>query len=408
MKRSVYLLLALLLITPLASAQMPTTSTEDAPVWYHIQVIGEAERANLVFTAENAKVFGKTLILNGEEEIATQLWRFEKDGDNYSFINKGTGKKMNLGYDSSKSIRVGTLSDSPATSWKLIRNGDSYNIMATTNISQGNSSHIYAHQASNWDSRAYVIMFESSTYNTTDNSLFNFIEYNEQVIEESTDGNEVWYYISSACPEIPSPYITATVTISQESPKVNYKLYTFGSMEKERQRWKLVAKENASSGKSYHLMSAAGGMLPTVSYPHEHYNYLLWTDNKEEDNGWQLKYLGSGQYEIYGVQSDGVVRYLNASSGDSKYPALYEEGYSLHSTYAWRFEKADEKETDIPQIEVEDSFRAYANERYIVVEGCDDYTIRTIQGIPMRKDSPLLPGVYLVTGNNRTIKVLVR
>jgi hypothetical protein len=49
----------------------------------------------------------------------------------------------------------------------------------------------------------------------------------------------------------------------------------------------------------------------------------------------------------------------------------------------------------------------YVKDKQIVVEGTDDYVVRTIQGVSVGRNRPLPVGIYLVTVNGKTTKVLV-
>jgi hypothetical protein len=167
---------------PNPNDKLPAVSTAANPYWYYVQVQGGSDnRANLVFTADNdgVRIFGKTILTSGSaSEIDKQLWRFEKSGNNYTIINKSTGKKLTTSYNSSKGINVTALSTSSSTTWQFESSIDNYfNIKASAAPSGGNASAVYTHQANNYDSRNYVIMLESSSYNNTENARFRFVLY---------------------------------------------------------------------------------------------------------------------------------------------------------------------------------------------------------------------------------------
>jgi hypothetical protein len=167
---------------PKPSDKLPTVSTSSNPIWYYIQTQGGSDnRANLVFMADNdgVRIFGKTILTSGSaSEIDKQLWRFEQSGSNYTIINKSTGKKLTTSYNSSKGISVTALSTSSSTTWQFESSIDNYfNIKASAAPSGGNASAVYTHQANNYDSRNYVIMLESASYNNTENARFRFILY---------------------------------------------------------------------------------------------------------------------------------------------------------------------------------------------------------------------------------------
>ena len=407
MKRKIIFILVILsTVIMKAEAQLPEISTEENPVWYYIQVIGEGDRAGLVFTAQNGKVYGKNMVISlDESQILTQLWRFEKEGNNYMIINRSTGRKMSLAFDSGKSIRYASVSATPTTTWSLISNGKGYNIKAVSNITEGNSSNIFAHQANDYGSRAYVIMFESSGYQNVDNSRFNFIKYEKVGVEYSTTDKEVWYYITSANPE----YADKSITDATEGG-LSYIKFSLETKKQDNyhQHWKVVKKSTSANDARIHFINrATGNLIQTKSVENAFYKYTQATINQSEDNGWIMTYMGKKQFEISGKETDGVNRYLCASNIKYKQPDFYDEGNSVNTGFAWLFEGMDIW-TSIPNVEIENNVRIYSQDRSIVVEGSDDYTIHTIQGIRISKGKQVFPGIYLVTVNGKTTKLLVK
>lgn len=50
----------------------------------------------------------------------------------------------------------------------------------------------------------------------------------------------------------------------------------------------------------------------------------------------------------------------------------------------------------------------YVENGYIMIEGCDEYTITSLSGTQVPRDTQLLPGFYLVTAKGQTVKVMVK
>ena len=50
---------------------------------------------------------------------------------------------------------------------------------------------------------------------------------------------------------------------------------------------------------------------------------------------------------------------------------------------------------------------AYAKNGYIIVEGADEYTITTLDGVEVSAKAQLAPGVYIVKSGNQTTKIIV-
>jgi hypothetical protein len=391
---------------PNVNAQVPAVSTESDPVWYYIQALGDEDdgRANRVFTAVGTQVFGQAKTAS-PSEIDKQLWRFEQSGDNYVSFNKATGKKLDITYNSSKSITVGALSDNPVTQWQWVQSSNYYNIKATVAPAGGDASKIYAHQANNWDNRNYVIMFENSSYNGTNNSRFQFVLYEDFTIESGSDDNPVWYFITSAKPEYRNKGITDVV--SEAHPDIKFSLETI-TANNDKQLWRAVRKSADPADKRIRFINkATGNIIQTRSVYSNYYYFTQYTDQPEQCNGWLTRYLGGKQFEIYGTENDGVTRYLNASSREQTRPDRLLDENTKDTGFAWILKNADDfsaLNNFSPQY-----VRVYSNEKQIIVEGCNDYIIRNLQGMSMKRNTALSTGVYLVTvKNNKTFKIVVK
>ncbi|MDL2223959.1 RICIN domain-containing protein [Bacteroidales bacterium OttesenSCG-928-M06] len=388
-------------------AQIPATSTKDDPVWYYIQVEGESDRADLVFTAENDKVYGRAMINSLEEsKVAPQLWRFEAKNNKYTIINKATGKKIDAGYDSNKKISNMILATSASAEWEFSKTGNFFNIKSTKVPTGGSLPNVYAHQGSNWDSRNYVIMLESSSYNGTVNSKFKFVEFEKYEIEYSTDNKEIWYYMNSANPGYEDKCITDATKESLHAI-----VFSLSTIEKNNnyQLWKVVKKSTTTNEQYVHFINKeTQNVIQAKSVANEFYKYTQATTNLSTDKGWTTKYLGRGQFEISGEEEDGVIRYLNASSTENKQPDFYEEDASSNSTFAWFFKKADDYWTSTPLTNINNDIRVFAKDRYVIVEGAEKYDIYTIQGVKVNKEKQLPFGIYMVTVEGKTTKLIIK
>jgi hypothetical protein len=402
-----HLLLLFLICSTITNAGLPVASTAADPVWYYIQVLGDKsdDRFNRVFTAEGTQVFGRAItVAASPAELNKQLWRFEQNGDSYIVFNKSNGKKLDIGYNSSKGISVAVLSDNPITGWQWLKSGDYYNIKATAAPSGGNASNIYAHQANNWDNRNYAIMFENSSYNGSANSRFQFVLYEDFTIEISTDDNPVWYFITSAKPEYPNKGITDVVDAAL--PDIQFSLETIAA-NRDEQLWKVVKKSASPDDDRYHFINkATGNLIQPRSVYNNYYRFTQHTNQPEQSNGWLTKYLGGGQFEIYGTEDDGIVRYLNASSKNQPHPDLLIDENTKSTAFAWILKKAG----DFSAIDrlAQKEPRIYVKEKQVVVEGNNDYIIRNLQGIQVPGNTVLPDGIYLVTLHGKTVKLVVK
>lgn len=402
MKRKfLFIALIVLLGFPKAIAQMPEVSTSSDPIWYYIQVQGEDERTGLVFTVVDNTVYGKAMINStNQSEVDTQLWRFEKNGDNYTIISKSTGKKADIAYDASKTINYAALNDNPTTEFQILPFGDYFNIKATTPPTGGSSSEVYAHQANSGGSRNYVIMFVSTQYSSEPSSAYKFVIFEDFNIEYSDDQKSVWYNIINA--EYSGKGIT-DISTSQDLDK------RFGiteiETENESQQWKLVKNND---GRINFVNKVTGNIIKTDSeaglqlYQH---NLVQFTQDIDQSSGWELGYIGVGQYIISGIEADGITRYLN--TGETTGEATeFDPKSAKDSGFAWIFKEAGDR-TDLPTIRGE-NIRIYSLNKRIVVESQDEYTITNIQGQTINRNIDLTTGIYLVTVNGKTTKIFVK
>lgn len=387
---------------------LPEVSTSDKPVWYHIQVLGDAARADLVYTVENDEVYGRSIVNSiAPADVDPQLWRFELNNDEYEIINKATGKKLDIAYAGSpRNITIATIADEPITKWKLLRvNKNYYQIMATATPAGGNSTEIYAHQANSAGGvRDFVIMFVSTQYYTEPSSYFRFLPYTDYNVQISDETNEVWYYLTSAADGYADKCVTDVT--AQSLPYIKFAVENFVE-DNEYQQWKAIKNSTDPDDKKVQLVNrATGNIIQTNSVENGIFNYVQYTTFASESNGWNLDYIGSGQYEISGIEDDNIMRYLFVGDESSLYPDVYVAG-ETNSNFAWQFVAVETDDTDLPVV-IEDDITVYTRDRRIYVEGADNYKVWNIQGLQMNKDVQLPIGVYVVMVNGKTAKVLVK
>lgn len=392
--------------------QAPVSSTQQNPAWYYIEVLGESERAGLVYTVEDNQVFGRSVISGGSlEDMDRQLWRFERSGNAFAIVNKATAKKLDIDYNSDKGINIALLADAPSTNWIIEKcNGkDYFNIKAVTAY-PGRSSNIYSHQANNYDSRNYAIIFESYGYRETLNSLYRFIPCEYPVPQISAGTDEVWYIIKSKKSGLTSKCITDVTEQNLSEIRFTLDNVTAGNR---KQQWKIV--EMGASSVQF-VNRATGNIIQTESVYNKYYytQHALYFDNAQS---WTMEYLGDAQYEMYGFNQEGLKVHLNAASNMTE-SDIYMEGNNLNSGFAWSFKKVSEtvESQSLRMIEATTdtdsqealNIKIYVSDCNIKVEGADNYIIRNISGILMNKTTELPVGIYLVTVNGITTKVLVK
>lgn len=409
MNKKFILILSLLLVASINQmfAQLPEVSTSTHPRWYYIKVQGsDAGRKDRVFTNETNKIFGREQIYsNSFTDMNKQLWRFEQDAEgHYMMINKAaSARKLDIVFDAEKNIVQAVLSLNPTTSWSLVQRGNYYSIQAVTPIS-GKTGYRYAHQANSSGERNYAIMMETTTWASTADSYFSFVPFEDPNLVMSNDKSQTWYVIKSNKAGYEGKCITDVTGASLADIQFGINDYEEGNTN---QLWKAVKKVASVSDTRFDLVNKATGNIIQTDYSlHQGYYYTQAAQDLAASNGWQVTYFGKDAYSIFGTNADGLKRYLNATlAGDV--PDSYNADNLSGTGFSWGFEKV--LITDIDELmteELSDSFNAYSEGHRIYVIGADDYVIRTVTGVVVSKDSTLPAGIYLVTANGETKKMI--
>jgi WD40 repeat protein len=212
----------------------------------------------------------------------------------------------------------------------------------------------------------------------------------------SADGATVWMNIRN--PKT-NKYLTDEVS---SVPDMNFILESQSNSQA--QQWKIIAKEN---GNVEFVNRATGNLISTVTNLDKYY-YVDYTVDPAGNTGWKYALASDGdvQYEVY-TTDDGVISYWNATT-NGQAPDVYSTGNTANSTYAWIFSWVDETRTGIHPPLVSDNIRVYSENKRIYVEGCDEYRVITVSGMPVRKNIELPIGIYLVTVKGKTTKILVK
>lgn len=387
---------------------LPELSTADKPIWYHIQVMGEAERADRVFTVKEGEVYGEAVANSvNPSEVNPQLWRFEKEGSEYVIINKETGKKLDVIYaDAPRKISILNVSDNPKGKWKFNRLSQYYYQLESTVVPNGGTSgYVYAHQSNYAEGvRNYVIMLEGKDWGFKVNSSFKFVKYDDPSVVISDNLKTVWYFISNTQENYKDKCITDITNQGGSNAKFSLENMTD---ENDYQYWKVVKNSDEAGDEKVQLINkATGNIIQTKSIKNGAFNYIQYTSDFSDSDGWVLNYIGNKQYEIFGKEKDNVTRYLYVGNEETNFPDVYIQG-KFNSAFSWKFVLAEGDPTNIPNV-IEDDILVYSEERKIIVKGTEDYTVWNIQGLRLAKDVQLPVGIYLVQLNNRVVKILVK
>lgn len=403
MKRVCSILLGLccaLGVLPL-HAQLPEEGTAENPKWYYIQVRGEEARAGRVFTAVDGTttVYGQPVIVSSDmDEVATQLWRFEKDGAMYNIVNMATGKSLDVAYDADIDISKAVLSETSSVSFKLNPLGDWYQIESTAPPAGGIPSEVYFHQANTGGGRNYAIMMVNTTWSSGVNSSFKFVPFEDFRIDFSTDELATFYQLVNANPA----YVGKCMT---EEAEGDYTLTMKDAVADDiSQQW-MVRKISADGTLVELVNRATGHTLQNTSNRFGAFNIPVLGSVVDAGKGWSMDYLGYGQYSLSGEEEDGIVRYLGASSSEADAPEAFDEEAVKDSGFGWIFRKIDVS-TDIQDATPAVPVVRVENGR-IWVDGTSDYRIYTLDGKAVSNQSRLMPGIYIVNVSGTATKVIV-
>ncbi|MDR0428318.1 MAG: hypothetical protein LBH12_06905 [Dysgonamonadaceae bacterium] len=389
----------------------PSYSTAENPVWYYIQVQGEGVSEDLVFTLDdNGRVYGREKAETLDRStINQQLWRIEKSGSQMYVFNKATNKQLDVVYDTQLRIRVvSTVTGEPSTKWRLAKSGDYYTLQIVTEPTEGVSGAKFAYQ-STATARNFVIMFEMEAKKNDANALFRFLEYKEENTPVASEGaNETWFFIKTAKDGVLERGVTAYS--NPTDPEITFGLDSIVKTN-ENQYWKFVKKADSAVEK-YHLINKATGKIIGTDVILNRLFYVQPAGQLDDSNGWQTILINGDQFELKGVADNGIIRYMNAASASEGSSDIYNPKKSLNTGFAWTFINVNDYELPITSInnpnDNNTDVRVYSENNRIIVKGSDDYIVRNISGVQLAKNSYLQTGIYFVTVNGKTVKVLVR
>jgi hypothetical protein len=372
-----------------------SSSTEANPKWYYIQVKGLGLTANRVLTEVDGQVLGQPLNTSHIDSISKQLWRFEIPSGTtaYRIINKYSQKQLTVVFDAVNNLRRPALTDNSTTIWSFTSAITGYKYMRIVNEpEEGVQGDIYLSQTFN---QGYACKLVSLANRTTDNEYFRCV-LNEIPVASTGDAT-VWMNIRN--PKT-NKYLTDAVS---SAPGTNFTLESQSNSQA--QQWKITAKEN---GNVEFVNRATGNLISTATRLDKYY-YVDYAADPAGNTGWKyaLASGGDGQYEVYSTGDDSVISYWNATT-NGQAPDVYSAGSTANSTYAWIFSWVEETRTGIHSPVVWDNIRVYSKDKRIYVEGCDEYRIITVSGMPVRKNIELPLGIYLVTVKGKTTKILVK
>lgn len=165
-------------------------------------------------------------------------------------------------------------------------------------------------------------------------------------------------------------------------------------------QWKLV--EDDSNGLIRFVNRKTGSIIQPVSVAEQLYNVTQLSSSVLTGKGFTLEELGNGQYALPGEEADGTTRYL-ISAKEGTAPATATSA-TAGSAFAWSFRLVETVgintvEKAQPSISVVDG--------RITVTPAVPFRITTVDGVTMKGNGRLPVGVYLVTVEGETVKIIV-
>jgi hypothetical protein len=395
MKNKIFIIVFCLLVIGCVKTVAQSSSTEEDPKWYYIQVKGGGLTANRVLTEVDGQVLGQALKTESLDALSKQLWRFEipSGASGYRIINKYSKKQLTVVYDATGNARRPAVTENSSTIWSFTTSptpGYKY-VKILNEPEEGVAGSIYLSQTA-YNNNAYKLVTESSR--TTDNELFRCVLNEVPVV--SDDNVSIWMNIRN--PQT-NKYLTDAVS---SAPGINFMLDAKDNSQS--QQWKIIAGEE---GTVQFVNRATGNTIPAATNLNKYY-YIQYPASSSNSTGWQCASISStaNQYEVFSV-SGGVTSYWNATT-DGQKPLIYSAGNTANSTYAWVFTWVDEIYTGFTAPAPVDNVRVYSRDKRIYVEGCDEYLITALTGTAVRKNTELPSGIYLVTVKGKTTKILVK
>ena len=373
---------------------VPSCSTAENPIWYYLSIQEETDGPSLYFTVDGEYLYGRALATD-ESELATQLWRFEAEEDgSVSLVNKSVEGYLNFQYQSTLMQSLATISSKKLT-FTFQARGEKYALRATT-LGAGDACYLGISPSESMN-KQFVELTED--FGNKPAVIFDIQIYNDSPIKETVKGDENWYYLLSA-----KNGVTGEQAICDNTKNEGGAPLTVVALEEsnEAQQWKLV--RNEATG-NYMIVNRATGLhILSNSIVQDIYNITSagWVSNNP---GFEMRYLGLGQYAFCGVEDDGIMRYLSIQ--DASAPA---ESLNLSampsSSCAWTLKVAGHS------TGVKDAIGSEVNVKVvgkrIGVEGADDYRVVNALGMDVPKSSALSTGIYLVVIGENTYKVTVK
>lgn len=401
MKKVTFLLaiFALAASTSLKAIELPEVSKDGKVKWYFLQTVATDDRIDRVFTVEGDWLFGRYKAdYSDYETLSKQLWCFEQvDGEWYTVINRYDGRKLDIMNNPNLyNWESCGVTDNPRALFKFRDVNGELGLESSVGApSDGANMFRFPTLATEGNFCVWVIR---ESFAGAPECSFRLIEYNDTyAIDE--EGKIGWFNIKSA------REVNDGEVIVDNTSVVDAK-YKFTVEKKEttdyNAQWRL---DESQSGKTVLINRATGNSISTSLTADGRYNFPEAGGKDAEATAWNLLPVSETQYIISSKGDDGRTRMLNAQTlGEDPFEVTDEN--PAGTSVAWTFEKVDTSvgideatATQPESIKVE-------NGRVIAPAGAK-ITVTTPEGIVIPATSHLTPGIYIITVDGKTSKILV-
>ena len=234
-------------------------------------------------------------------------------------------------------------------------------------------------------------------------SLLSCFEVQAQTYPAKDGGdNKIYYRIVSTCEQ----YAGKCIQDNTSNTHYTYLISNYDSTNT-KQEFELIYKgdnseqyiiRNHSSRKYFWNLFIADGI----------YNHIKPTSDRSDAVVINIIPLKKDQVLLEFTGYDGLTFYLSAADENTVDENVYLED-AQDSRYAWYIINSKVNlNTGLESVKKDFGVQVYARNGYIIVKGCDQYTIHDLSGRILPADNRLASGIYIVRTPNQHFKVAVR
>lgn len=398
MKKITFLLavFALAWSTPSRALDLPEAGKDGKIKWYFLQTLATGERSGRVFTVQGDFVFDYPQAdYSDYETLARQLWCFEtEDGEWYTITNRYDGRKLGVGMGIHGEALA--MYDEPQAKFRLRDVSGNPSLESDMPAPGGGSIYLYPQATNSTYNFVVWLVRESNSYAAE--SQLSLIEYNDTFAPQDSE-TVTWYNITTAEAGAGGELIADNTS----AVDANYK-FTVEKKESSDQsaQWRFVATQ---PGKISIVNRATGNSISTTLSAEGRYNIPAADGKTVVPTTWNILPVSEQEYVIASIGTDNVQRMLNAQTLGEE-PAELADGSFAGTSVAWTFTLAD-TQVGIGQAAVSQSGKLTVENGRITAPDGAKVTVATPDGIVLPASSRLAPGIYLVTVNGKTTKILV-